>query len=130
MSDLFFCILGFIVGGLGLLIIIVEMRSFIKCRTKVNGVITSINKKSRFWRGRTITDYNPQFQYTYEGQDYDAIAPFSSTNKDKYIPGTYYDIFINPNNPEQYRFKNESGLVIAGIILLIVGALFALLYFM
>lgn len=130
MPDLFFCILGFIIGGLGLLILIVQIRKLIVCRTKISAVITSCNQKTRIWRGKKITDYNPQFQYTVNGQNFDAAAPFSSTNKNKYIPGQTYDLFIDSKHPDKYRFKNEVGLYITGIIMLTLGAFFVVLYFM
>ena len=56
-----------------------------------------------YYGGRGQTAYAPVFAYTYEGRAYESQSPLSYSKKKiakKYITGQMYQIYINPEYPQ------------------------------
>lgn len=111
----------FIIAGAGM--IIYPLVTFYKRKGNwdiVNAQCVGLNRRySRSSHGSPVKIYCPVFSYSYNGKEYTAHEG-SYSNIDIPKEGTYHDIYINPDDPEQiYRFS------IKGIIInLIVGFVF------
>lgn len=69
---------------------------------------------------------NPIFSYSYEGSEYTTKAN-SYTNMDTAQIDSNYDIYINPNNPEEIYFPSSNHnffTTIFGFIFVIIGVVF------
>ncbi len=89
--------------------------------------VTFVNERSR-----TITDedgytrreyeYAPEIEYYYEGTKYTDVKSYSSTRPSV---GSIEEIYVNPNNPNEYFPAHSSPaiFVIMGVIVVIVGVI-------
>ena len=129
MSDLFFLIFGIIFGAIGLIILSVELYSFIMCRERVEAKVVDYKVQSNFIRGTVVHMFSPVIAYELEGKPYTGIAPFSTRFEGKYPIDSTMVIFANKKNPENYRFAGKFGGLITGSIITAIGLLFVILYF-
>lgn len=129
MSDKFFLIFGIVVSLIGLLTVVIEIRTFFTCRMKVTATIVSLKKEATTIRGGKIYSYRPHFIYTVNDKQYDGFAPFSSRKPDKYRVDETLQILVSEKNPEIFRFRGRIGALITGIVVLGIGLLFVILYF-
>lgn len=129
MPDLFFLIFGIIVGAIGLMILIVELYSFIVCRERVEAKVVDYKVKSNIIRGTVVHMFSPIIAYELDGKQYTGVSPFSSRFECKYPIDSTMVIFANKKNPENYRFAGKFGGLITGLIITAIGLLFVILYF-
>lgn len=130
MSDTFILVFGIIVLILGLIILYVYFKTVILCRCKILSEITKVKEEQLLIRGSTLHTYRPEFMYMYEGQKYKGVASFSTTNENKYNVGDSLLIYVNVKNPGLYRFSGRFGMLITGLVIFAIGALFTILWFM
>lgn len=130
MSDTYFFIFGIVVAIIGLLQVFFQLRKLTSCKNKITATVTSLKTDSIIVRGSTVHTYSPEFSYEFNGNTFTGTAPFSTTKKDKYSPGEPLTIYIDTDNPAEYRFGGEIGRLIGGIVLLAIGLLFVVLYLM
>lgn len=128
MSDTYFLVFGIIVALIGLLQIFFQVRKLSSCKKKVTATITSLKTDSIIVRGSTVHTYSPEFSYEFNGNTFTGTAPFSTTKKDKYTPGEPLTVYIDNDNPSEYRFGGKIGILIGGIVLLAIGLLFVTLF--
>lgn len=128
MSDTYFLIFGLVVGLIGLLQIFFQILSLASCKKRISATVTSLKTDSVVIRGSTVHTYSPEFSYEFEGQSFKGKAPFSTTKKDKYSQGDTLVIYVNPENPTEYRFRGKIGKLIGGFVLLAIGLLFVVLF--
>lgn len=130
MSDLYFLIFGIICALIGGVLIVLNIHMIFGCRMKIYAAITAIKRESTVIRGSTVHTYRPAFTYTVDGSTYHGTCPFTSFKKEKYAVGDALQIFVSKADPSQYRFKGKIGLLTAGMILLGIGLLFIILYWL
>lgn len=130
MSDTYFFIFGIVVAIFGLLQVFFQLRKLTSCKNKITATVTSLKTDSIIVRGSTVHTYSPEFSYEFNGNTFTGTAPFSTTKKDKYSPGEPLTVYIDTDNPAEYRFGGEIGKLIGGIVLLAIGLLFVVLYLM
>lgn len=121
-------ILGIILCLLGLILIFIQIKMLAKCTKRTAAVIHSLKKQSVTVRGSKMYSYIPEITYTYDGKEYVGEASFSTSNKDKYKPGDTLTIFVNPSNPENFRFRGKFGAFIFGALCLIAGTALVILF--
>lgn len=129
MGDLYFLIFGIVVSLVGIVILALKIRVWTVCRKKVDATVTGVKTETNRVRGSTLYTYYPQISYTVDGKEYKETAPFSTVNANKYNAGDTMRIYVNEKNPELLRFKGRIGLFIVGLVVLAVGQLFVILYF-
>ena len=128
--DTVMMVVGMVVVIIGLLLIIAFAISRARCKTRIEATVSSLAKKSMYFRGRTVTDTTPVFTYTVNGREYTYKAEMSTTNRKRFAVGQKEFIYINENNPEEARFGSNMGFLLFGIVLLLIGAAFIVLTFM
>ncbi len=129
MSDTFFLVFGIICSLIGLLFVFIHFSLTLSCRTKVTATVTGLETDSTPVRGSKVYSYRPKFSYTVNGVTYSGVATFSTNIKDKYSVNDSLEILVSNKNPENYRFRGRFGSLIGGIIVLAIGVLFVVLYF-
>lgn len=130
MRESAFLVFGIICALIGIVVLAVKLRLRIRCSRRTDAVIINLQADYTMLRGTKVYTYCPEFSYTVDGKEYQGIAPFSTSKKDKYRIGDPLPVYINPADPEDYDFRGKPGLVIAGVLLLGVGLLFVILNFM
>ena len=95
MSDLFFLIFGIIVGVIGLMILIVELYTFIMCRERVEAKVVDLKVQSNFIRGTVVHMFSPIIAYELDGKQYTGVSPFSSRFESKYPIDSTMVVFAN-----------------------------------
>ena len=129
MSDTFFLVFGIIVSLFGLLTLYVQIKNQVMCRERVTATIIKLHVSKVMLRGTTKQSYSPELSYTVNDHTVNVAAPFSSYNKDKYKVGETMPLYISKADPTAYRFPGKVGITITGFIVLAVGVLFIVLYF-
>ena len=120
-------IAGIVVLTIGTLLIFAFLMSGIRCRTKTEAIVSKIIVKKRFFRGRTLKDYIPVFEYSVNGKKYTYRADSSTRNPNKFFKGQYLNIFLDPKHPETARYGSNAVYCIAGCIFAAVGIFFLIL---
>lgn len=113
--------IGVVLTLIGVLLVISFLTSRIRCKTAIEATVGKITEKKRFFRGRTIIDYTPFFEYTVNEKKYTYKADSSTTEKAKFFKGQKVTVFIDPKHPEKARYGNNTGFFIAGIVFAAAG---------
>ena len=129
MSDVYFLVFGIIVTLVGIGLTFMHFRIYALCTQKTAATIKSLKMKYHYFRGMKKTLYCPEFEYTIEGKKYEGTASFSTYKKDKYRIGDMMNIYIDPADPGSYRFEGRYEILLTGILALVIGLLFVVLYF-
>ena len=130
MSDTFFFVVGMILVGIGLLLIMAKVMTYIKCTVPVNATVINLEKEHSVHRGATYTYYRPDVQYVVDGKSYTKTAAFRSCQKKKYPIDSEMRICYNPRNPEEMRFVGHPFPLPMGLIFLFIGAVLIYCYFL
>ena len=120
-------IAGIVILTIGTLLIFAFLMSRIRCRTKTEAIVSKIIVKKRYFRGRTLKDYTPVFEYSVNGKKYTYRADSSTRNPNKFFKGQYLNIFLDPRHPETARYGSNAVYCIAGCIFAAVGIFFLIL---
>lgn len=122
MSDMFFLVVGIILAGIGLLLIMAKVMTYIKCTVPINATVVKLEKEYTFFRGVEHTHYRPVVRYVVDGKSYTEESYFRTYRKTKYPIDSEMKIYYNPKNPEQMRFVGHLFPLPIGLVLIFVGA--------
>lgn len=120
-------IAGIVILTIGTLLIFAFLMSRIRCRTKTEAIVSKIIVKKRYFRGSTLKDYTPVFEYSVNGKKYTYRADSSTRNPNKFFKGQNLNIFLDPKHPETARYGSNAVYCIAGCIFAAVGIFFLIL---
>lgn len=120
-------IAGIVILTIGTLLIFAFLMSRIRCRTKTEAIVSKIIVKKRYFRGRTLKDYTPVFEYSVNGKKYTYKADSSTRNSNKFFKGQTLNIYIDPKQPDAARYGSNAVYCIAGCIFAAVGIFFLIL---
>lgn len=120
-------IIGITLTMLGILLLISFLLSRIKCKTVTEAIVCKIIVKKRYFRGRTIKEYTPVFEYSVNGKKYTYKADSSTRNSNKFFKGQTLNIYIDPKQPDAARYGSNAVYCIAGIIFAAAGMFFLIL---
>lgn len=120
-------IAGIVILTIGTLLIFAFLMSRIRCRTETEAIVSKIIVKKRYFRGRTLKDYTPVFEYSVNGKKYTYKADSSTRNPNKFFKGQYLNVFLDPRHPETARYGSNAVYCIAGCIFAAVGIFFLIL---
>ena len=104
MSDTFFFVVGIILAGIGLLLLMAKVMTYIKCTVPINATVVELEKEYTFLRGVEHTHYRPVVRYVVDGKSYTEEAYFRTSRKTKYPIDSEMKINYNPKNPKEMRF--------------------------
>ena len=121
MSDTFFFVVGIILAGIGLLLLMAKVMTYIKCTVPINATVVKLEKEYTFLRGVENTHYRPVVRYVVDGKSYTEKAYFRTYRKTKYPIGSEIEICYNPKNPEKMRFVGHLFPLPLGLAFLFVG---------
>ena len=122
MSDMFFLVVGIILAGIGLLLIMAKVMTYIKCTVPINATVVKLEKEYTFFRGVEHTHYRPIVGYVVDGKSYTEEAYFRTYRKTKYQIDSEIKICYNPKNPKEMRFVGHLFPLPIGLVLIFVGA--------
>lgn len=129
MSDMFFLVVGIILAGIGLLLIMAKVMTYIKCTVPINATVVKLEKEYTFFRGVEHTHYRPIVGYVVDGKSYTEEAYFRTYRKTKYPIDSEIKICYNPENPEQMRFVGRLFPLPIGPVFLFIGAVLIWCFF-
>ena len=121
MSDMFFLVVGIILAGIGLLLIMAKVMTYIKCTVPINATVVKLEKEYTFFRGVEHTHYRPIVGYVVDGKSYTEEAYFRTYRKTKYPIDSEIKICYNPRNPEEMRFVEHLFPLPMGLVFLFIG---------
>ena len=121
MSDMFFLVVGIILAGIGLLLIMAKVMTYIKCTVPINATVVKLEKEYTFFRGVEHTHYRPIVGYVVDGKSYTEEAYFRTYRKTKYPIDSEIKICYNPKNPEEMRFVGHPFPLPIGLVFLFIG---------
>ena len=121
MSDTFFVVVGIILDGIGLLLLIAKVMTYIKCTVPINATVVDLEKEYTHLRGAEYTHYRPVVSYTVDGKSYTEKAYFRTNRKTKYPVNSVIEIFYNPKRPEEIRFVRHLFPLPLGLMFLFIG---------
>lgn len=121
MSDMFFLVVGIILAGIGLLLIMAKVMTYIKCTVPINATVVKLEKEYTFFRGVEHTHYRPIVGYVVDGKSYTEGAYFRTYRKTKYPIDSEIKICYNPRNPEEMRFVGHLFPLPMGLVFLFIG---------
>ncbi|MDD5905259.1 MAG: DUF3592 domain-containing protein, partial [Clostridiales bacterium] len=104
MSNTFFLTVGIILAGIGLLLIMAKVLTYIKCTVPINATVVKPEKEYTYFRGVENTHYRPVVRYAVDGKNYTEKAYFRTCRKTKYPIGSQIRICYNPKKPKEMRF--------------------------
>ena len=122
MSDMFFLVVGIILAGIGLLLIMAKVMTYIKCTVPINATVVKLKKEYTFFRGVEHTHYRPIVGYVVDDKSYTEEAYFRTYRKTKYPIDSEIKICYNPKNPKEMRFVGHLFPLPIGLVLIFVGA--------
>ena len=122
MSDMFFLVVGIILAGIGLLLIMAKVMTYIKCTVPINATVVKLEKEYTFFRGVEHTHYRPIVGYVVDGNNYPEKAYFRTYRKTEYPIGSKMKICYNPKKPEEMRFVGHLFPLHIGTVFLFIGA--------
>ena len=122
MSDMFFLVVGIILTGIGLLLIMAKVMTYIKCTVPINATVVKLEKEYTFFRGVEHTHYRPIVGYVVDGNNYTEKAYFRTYRKTEYPIGSKMKIYYNPKKPEEMRFVGHLFPLHIGTVFLFIGA--------
>lgn len=129
MSDMFFLVVGIILAGIGLLLIMAKVMTYIKCTVPINATVVKLETESTFFRGVEHTHYRPIVGYVVDGKSYTEEAYFRTYRKTEYPIGSKMKICYNPKKPEEMRFVGHLFPLHIGTVFLGVGIVLIWCYF-
>ena len=129
MSDMFFLVVGIILAGIGLLLIMAKVMTYIKCTVPINATVVKLETESTFFRGVEHTHYRPIMGYVVDGKSYTEEAYFRTYRKTEYPIGSKMKICYNPKKPEEMRFVGHLFPLHIGTVFLGVGIVLIWCYF-
>ena len=130
MSDTFFLVVGIILAGIGLLLIMAKVMTYIKCTVPINATVVKLEKEYTFFRGVEHTHYRPIVGYVVDGKSYTEEAYFRTYRKMKYPIDSEMKIYYNSKNPELIRFVGHPFPLPLGLVFLFIGAVLIWCYFL
>ena len=104
MSNTFFLAVGIIFTGIGLLLIMAKVLTYIKCTVPINATVVKPEKEYTYFRGVENIHYRPVVRYAVDGKNYTEKAYFRTCRKTKYPIGSQIKICYNPKKPKEMRF--------------------------
>lgn len=129
MSDMFFLVVGIILAGIGLLLIMAKIMTYIKCTVPINATVVKLEKEYIHFRGVKNTYYRPVVRYVVDGKSYTEEAYFRTRRKTKYPVDSEIKICYNPKNPEEMRFVGHLFPLPIGLVFLFIGAVLIWCFF-
>lgn len=129
MSDMFFLVVGIILAGIGLLLIMAKIMTYIKCTVPINATVVKLEKEYTFFRGVEHTHYRPIVGYVVDGKSYTEEAYFRTYRKTKYPIASEIKICYNPKNPKEMRFVGHLFPLHIGLVFLFIGAVLIWCFF-
>ena len=124
MSNTFFLTVGIILAGIGLLLIMAKVLTYIKCTVPINATVVKLEKKYTYFRSVEHAHYRPVVGYTVDGKNYTEKAYFRTCRKTKYPIGSQIRICYNPKKPKEMRFVGHLFPLPIGLAFLFVGTVF------
>ena len=122
MSNTFFLTVGIILAGIGLLLIMAKVLTYIKCTVPINATVVKPEKEYTYFRSVEHAHYRPVVGYTVDGKSYTEKADFRTYRKTKYQVGSEMEICYNPKNPKEMRFVGHPFPLPLGLVFLLIGA--------
>ena len=122
MNDIFFLAVGIILVGIGLLLIIAKIMTYIKCTVPINATVIKLKKEYIYFRGIKNIYYRPVVKYSVDGKSYTEEAYFRTRREAKYLVDSEINICYNPKKPEEIRFVGHPFPLPMGLAFLFVGA--------
>lgn len=129
MSDMFFLVVGIILAGIGLILIMAKIMTYIKCTVPINATVVKLEKEYTFFRGVEHTHYRPIVGYVVDGKSYTEEAYFRTYRKTKYPIDSEIKICYNPKNPKEMRFVGHLFPLPIGLVFLFIGAVLIWCFF-
>ena len=121
MSNTFFLTVGIILAGIGLLLIMAKVLTYIKCTVPINATVVKLEKEYTYFRSTEHTLYRPIARYVVDGKSYTEKAYFRTCRKTKYPIGSQIRICYNPKKPKEMRFVGHPFPLPIGLAFLFVG---------
>lgn len=123
-------IVGFVLSLAGVGFLLGEILDFASCTQRITAKVVKMEKdKGSYWRG--TYRYYPVFAYTIDGKEYKGKDRFSPTRREnKYHVGTEVAVKCNPGRPKQFRTGPKASTYLLSGVLLAVGILFWVCYFL
>ena len=121
MSNTFFLTVGIILAGIGLLLIMAKVLTYIKCTVPINATVVKPEKEYTYFRSVEHAHYRPVVGYTIDGKSYTEKAYFRTCRKTKYPIGSQIRICYNPKKPKEMRFVGHLFPLPLGLVFLVVG---------
>ena len=122
MSNTFFLTVGIILAGIGLLLIMAKVLTYIKCTVPIKATVVKPEKEYTYFRGVENTHYRPVVRYAVDGNNYTEKAYFRTYRKTEYPIDSKMEICYNPKNPEEIRFVGHPFPLHIGTVFLFIGA--------
>ena len=122
MSNTFFLTVGIILAGIGLLLIMAKILTYIRCTVPINATVVKLEIEYTFFRGVEHTHYRPALRYVVDGKSYTVEAHFRTYRKTKYPIDSEIKIYYNPKNPKEMRFFGHPFPLPLGLVFLFIGA--------
>lgn len=119
---MFFLAVGIIFTGIGLLLLMAKVLTYIKCTVPINATVVKLEKECTFHRGVEHTHYRPVMRYAVDGNNYTEKAYFRTYRKTEYPIGSKMKICYNPKKPEEMRFVGHLFPLHIGTVFLFIGA--------
>lgn len=115
--------IGFIFIVVGVLIIVVGLKSNKRCTNKTIGRITGVREnESTDDEGYKFYSYSPKFEYEVNGQIYRSIAGKSYKKRKQIQIGGSIEVYYNPNKPQEHYDKgSKNNMLFFGIGLITFG---------
>lgn len=129
MNDMFFLAVGIILVGVGLLLIMAKIMTYIKCTVPINATVIKQKKEYIYLRGIKNIYYRPIVKYSVDGKSYTEQAYFRTRRKAKYLVDSEINICYNPKKPEEIRFVGHPFPLLMGLAFLFIGAAMIWCYF-
>ena len=106
MSNVFFLVVGIIIAGIGLLLIMAKVFTYIQCTVPINATVVRLEK------------------------DYTQMASFRTLRVNKYRVNSQMNICCSPKNPELIRFVGHPFPLPLGLVFLLIGAVLIFCFFL
>lgn len=126
-----YILLGSGLVGVGVLLIVSDIRKKSRCSCKVVSRITGIHEnEGTDNEGFKNYSYSPEYEYEVNGQIYHDYADRSYSNPDKIQIGGNIDVYYNPEKPDEHYTKGGVKIrPLLGIGAIIIGAVLIYCYF-
>ena len=121
MSITLFLAVGIILVGIGLLLIMAKVLTYIKCTVPINATVVKPEKEYTYFRGVENTHYRPVVRYAVDGKSYTEKAYFRTYRKTKYPVNSEIKICYNPKKPKEMRFVGHQFPLPIGLAFLFIG---------